>query len=363
MKKIKYDNFYHYNRNYGCRLKEIIYKGYRTLILENEKLKIAILLDKGTDIIELVYKPEDIDFMWKSPIELNGLKRTAVTMAYGAGSFLDEYEGGWQELLPNMGAPHNYKGSSIGLHGELFSLPWNYSVITDDVYEVKIKLFTRMVRTPFFIEKFITIRSNEANIEFAEKILNEADEEFKFMWGHHPAIGKPFLDENCVIDLPEGLYGKTYPLDLSEKNILPLDIDVKWPFIVDKSGINRDLSKIMPPSEKTDFRIYLEGFKEGWYGITNLNSGIGFGMEWDINVFKYLWLWFSYRGFYNFPFYGRCYTIALEPWTAIPDNLDEVIKLKRELTLKPGELIETKYRVLVYKSNKRINGIEDMITG
>jgi len=65
---------------------------------------------------------------------------------------------------------------------------------------------------------------------------------------------------------------------------------------------------------------------------------------------------------FNFPFYGRCYTIALEPWTAVPDNLDDVIKLKRELTLEPGGFIETKYRVLIYKSNKRVSCIDDMIT-
>ena len=35
--------------------------------MENELLRLTILVGKGTDIIELLYKPKDIDFMWISP--------------------------------------------------------------------------------------------------------------------------------------------------------------------------------------------------------------------------------------------------------------------------------------------------------
>jgi hypothetical protein len=34
-----YDDFHRHNRNYGCRYLEILYKGYRALILENEPLR------------------------------------------------------------------------------------------------------------------------------------------------------------------------------------------------------------------------------------------------------------------------------------------------------------------------------------
>ena len=57
-------------RNHGCRLNEdLAYKGLRLLLMENELLRLSILVDKGTDIIELLYKPKDIDFMWSSPID------------------------------------------------------------------------------------------------------------------------------------------------------------------------------------------------------------------------------------------------------------------------------------------------------
>ena len=41
------------SRNHGCRISdEWTFKGMRTLILENRLLRVVILLDKGSDIIE-----------------------------------------------------------------------------------------------------------------------------------------------------------------------------------------------------------------------------------------------------------------------------------------------------------------------
>lgn len=52
-------------RNKGCRINdELRYKGLKTIVMENELLKVTILVDKGTDIIEFLYKPKDVDFMW-----------------------------------------------------------------------------------------------------------------------------------------------------------------------------------------------------------------------------------------------------------------------------------------------------------
>jgi len=359
MSGVKYDNYYSHNRNYGCRYSEIIYQGFRTLVLENEKLRVSILIDKGTDIIEFLYKPKDIDFMWRSPLEVNAFNKNPLTKQLKAGAFYSVYEGGWQEILPNINFPTNYKNAELGLHGEIMLLPWNYEIIIDSVYEVKVKFYVRMNRTPFYVTKYVTLKSCSSVLEFEEIIKNEGDEEFKFMWGHHPVIGKPFLDENCVIDVPEGVIGHTYDIDFSGNSILPLDKEFRWPIINDKNSNKVDLSKIMSQDLKTAFCVCLKNLSEGWYGITNLKSSIGFGLKWDVNVFKYLWMWAVYRGFYNFPFYGRTYNIALELWSAVPGSLDEVIKLRRELSLLPQQELKTTYYAIVYESSSRIGGFAE----
>ena len=178
-----YGNQYNYNRNYGCRIHEIIYKGFKSLIIENEKIRCLILVDKGTDIIEFLYKPKDIDFMWKSPIDIHQPMKISLTKENESGGFLDSYFGGWHELLPNIYLPSEYKGTKFGLHGEITNLPWKYEVILDSPKAIVIKFFIRMRRTPFYVEKYLKINSNCSFLEFEENITNEANEDFKFMWG------------------------------------------------------------------------------------------------------------------------------------------------------------------------------------
>jgi hypothetical protein len=354
----KYDNFYHHNRNYGCRYQEVVYRGFKTLILENETLRLMILVDKGTDIVELLYKPKDIDFMWRSPIDVEAYNKNPFTKEMESGAFLDMYEGGWQELLPSITAPTNYKNMGLGFHGEVLLLPWSYQIVEDSPYKVTVKLSVRMRRTPFFVTKCITLESGSSVIQFDEEIENEGDEDFHFMWGHHPAIGKPFLDENCFIDLPEGAVGQIYQLDFSGNSPFEPNMEYNWPQAPDKNEKLIDLSRVMSPDKKTAFNTYIKNLKEGWYGITNMQKGIGFGMKWDIEVFKYMLIWSVYRGFYNFPFYGRTYNIALELYSAIPDSLDETIKLGRALKLEPGKKIKTSFQTIIYESTSRIKGFD-----
>jgi hypothetical protein len=58
-------------RHYACRHSLSTIEDYRALTLENELIRVTFLLDKGTDIIEFLYKPRDVDFLWRSR---NGLR-------------------------------------------------------------------------------------------------------------------------------------------------------------------------------------------------------------------------------------------------------------------------------------------------
>ena len=55
---------YRPQRNWGARVLEYEYAGMRTVFLENEKLRVGVLADKGTDVFEFNYKPRDVDFVW-----------------------------------------------------------------------------------------------------------------------------------------------------------------------------------------------------------------------------------------------------------------------------------------------------------
>ena len=135
--------------------------------------------------------------------------------------------------------------------------------MVDDPYEVKIKLYVRLTRTPFYVEKILTLKSMSDSIEFEENILNEGDEEIKFTWGHHPVIGKPFLDENCVIDICDNSSGQTYDIDYSGNSIVELGEDFKWPIAKGKDGKKIDVSRILPQDSKTAFNVFTKRYKRG----------------------------------------------------------------------------------------------------
>jgi len=57
-------------------------------------------------------------------------------------------------------------------------------------------------------------------------------------------------------------------------------------------------------------------------------------------------------------FFGRTYNIALELYSAIPDCLDEAIRLGRDIRLSAGQELSTKFVVIVYEAQGRVKGFD-----
>ena len=84
-------------RNHACRISdEFTYRGLRMLVMENEIVRVSILLDKGADIIEFRHKPSDTDFMLQTPLGVRLMVNNFDMVASPVGPFPDYYEGGWQ---------------------------------------------------------------------------------------------------------------------------------------------------------------------------------------------------------------------------------------------------------------------------
>ena len=59
---------YQYERTSGCRISDAwTYRGLRTAILENNLIRVVVLIDKGADIYEFTHKPTDTEMLWRSP--------------------------------------------------------------------------------------------------------------------------------------------------------------------------------------------------------------------------------------------------------------------------------------------------------
>jgi galactose mutarotase-like enzyme len=293
----------------------------RVVILENERLRLTFLPDKGCDLIELLYKPKDVDFLWRSPQGVRDPRRY-IPSSSTARPFQDYYEGGWQELFPHAGAGVQYAGADLGFHGEVWGLPWHYVIERDDPDEVRVRFWVETVRTPFRLDRIVSLRSGEACFHFDETVENQGKHALQFMWGHHPAFGAPFLDRNCVIEAPA-------------EQIEVGGIFQSWPVAADGT----DHSKPGSGSGTREVMKYLHGFREGWVALNNPGLGVGIRLEFDPQVFKYVWLWHELGYTTDYPWFGRAYVLAIEPHSSLPGAHQSGGRL---LQLQGGETLSTR---------------------
>jgi hypothetical protein len=314
--------------------------GLAAVTLENDRLRVTVLAGKGTDVVEFTDKRRDLDFVWRSP---NGI-RHPVTTSPGAGTddvaaFLDSYPGGWQEVLPNGGAPSVYRGASFAQHGEVATLPWEYEVVDDGA--VRFTVTAR--RMPLRLAK--TVRLRAAALEFDEELVNEAPVPLEAMWGHHITFGAQFgetrgpnrrfrLSPGGEIRVPDGVSVIPHATAIhpSGRRRVMAGGPYAWPTVPDGSGGTVDLSIVPGRGEPSDI-VYLAGFGDtGWYEIGGLR------VEWDATVLPYLWLWQELGATTDYPWWGQAYVLGLEPFSSYPtDGLAAAVDNGTALRLAPGD--------------------------
>jgi galactose mutarotase-like enzyme len=345
--------------HYGARIHDYTAQGYRTIALENPAVRVEIVADKGSDIVSFLHKASDIDFMWHRPTGLRPAPFESIPRGIDEFVFVDGYEGGWQECFPNGGRSVVYKGAELPFHGEWLAAPFTVEVLEDSPEVVSVRMCAETMRTPFRLEKTLTLRSDRPVLEIDEKLSNLADEPMDVMWGHHPAYGPPFLDDSCRIDLPP-CKGSTERTEPWPGTLIDYAVEFDWPLAPQKDGGRRDLSKVLSAEARVADWVRLSGFEDGWYGVTNGRRRVGFGLRWDPSLFKHLWFWHVFGGMPGYPWYGRNYAFALEPWTSHPDGgLNQAIENGSAHRIGPLETVETRLLAVAYQGVDRIGGITE----
>jgi hypothetical protein len=352
---MRYQAYVH-ERNWGARITEFEYRGYAMVALENRFLRIAIAAGKGTDIVEFLYKPLDVDFMWRSYAGLRATSNFIPTIGNPNGSFIDFYTGGWQEMLPNAGMDCNYKGAALGVHGEVCLLPWSYHIVRNSPDDVAITFCVRAARTPFYVEKTLSMNDQDPVLHIDEYVRNEADEPLDLMWGHHPAFGWPFIDESCRIFLPPCRV-RTPEDYTAPSSRLERGQSTDWPIVKGRKGESVDLSRIPPPEVHSHDMTYMYELQDGWYALVNESRGVGFGLRWEKETFPFLWFWQVYRGGIGYPWFGTNYTAALEPVSSYPQTLTHAIKANTQLVLPAGGERHTRLVAVAFSERREVQGI------
>jgi hypothetical protein len=341
---------YMHGKKTGCRATlEYTYRGMRVGFLENDLLRVGVLIDKGGDLFELTCKPRDVDFLWQSPIDL----RTpfVVTNAPPEGSFHDLYHGGWQEVLPSAGfGADTYRGAPQGLHGELPNLPLAAEVIGDDPERVSLRLTAHLYRSPLTLVRTMTLSRGSGVLMIDEELVNHSTDPFAVMWGHHPALGEPFLDDSCILQAPAS---SVDILDFQPDGLWEPGVHQGYPMVRNRrSGALEDVCAVRPKGERSVDFMALSGLEEGWFAVTNRRLQLGIGFAFDPELFKYLWVWQLFGGHRDYPWYGRGYALAVEPFTSWPPSgIADAVRLGTARVLPGDSVLTTHLAVVVYEGD------------
>jgi len=322
---------------------EYQFKGNRVVFMENRYLRVKILVDKGSDILEVLDKVNDLNLLYILPNNWKLPGSTYVpSITTPESSWNDYYPGGWQDVLPFGGEPTENSGAAYGLHGETSLSPWNYYISKNTLEEVELTLRLELVRYPFEITKKINLKYNESKITINETIVNLSAIDLEYIWLQHMVFGGPLLNENTKINIPAE---KILTNDVSFPYArLPENKEFNWPNACSVGGENIDLSKIPPETEKSHDICYLTSLQEGMFEIINpeLNTGVRFSFDKDL--FQHIWYWMAFGGFEISPFFGRNWNLGIMPSTSISaSGLDVARNTNTVPILKGNKSVSTQF--------------------
>ncbi len=306
-------------RNHGARILESEIDGMALVVLENDLLRVAVLAGKGADVLELLYKPTDLDFCWAREQPLANPARRPPSAHDDAATYLDWYPGGWQEVLPSGGAPSEHGGARHGQHGEVHLAPWDHEVVTDTATEATVRFRVRLRRLPLLLERTMSLRAGEPVLRINERLVNESDVEQSVMWGQHVVFGEPFLEPGMRIRVPDGARVLPHPGDFGpggRRVAIDHSATFPWPHAPAAGGGRCDLS-LVPARGEPGEMLYLPDLPAGWYELGRPGKP-AFRLEWDESVLPHLWLWQELGTTSGYPWHGGAYVLGLEPFSSHP---------------------------------------------
>ena len=312
------------------------YRGFPTLVLENARLRVTVVPGHGAKILELSSKRAGRDLLYHHPrVDLR-------PPVFGANAD-DWWTGGIDEIAPT-GHSCVVAGEQLPFLGEFWSQAWGHAVEGRGPERVAIHLWAEGVITPLRIDRWMSLESGEAVLRARHRLTNVGTEPVPFMWGIHPGLA---VRPGSRIDVParRAVYAEGH-----RANGVAAGTEFAWPALPTPSG-PLDLSVARPPEPPSWELVHAMDLTGGWLALTD-PDGSGFAMGFDPAVFPAVWVWGVWGG------WRGLYAVAIEPWTAWPARLDEVIAAGRQRTLAAGETLETQMTYTAYEGLAAVTAVD-----
>lgn len=311
------------------------WRGFRAVVLENRHVRAMFLPELGGKLWSLIDKSADSEVLWHNP-------RMEPRLApYGA-AYDDWFCGGWDELFPND-APTALTGDPYPDHGEWWSMPFEWSTESSDALGALV-LRRRGVVTDTLVEKRIELPADATCLHIHYRLVNHSYQPLDYLWKLHPALA---ITPQHRIDMP----ARRVVVDEGFRGRLGATVDAfQWPFAHGDHG-RVDMRQVPPVTARACDFYYALDLPQGWCALTDTTQRRGFGLAFDPDVFRSVWVFGAYGGWRNL------YVAILEPCTGYPYLLDTAVAQGTASRLEPGAELRTSLTAVLYQGMTGVAGI------
>jgi hypothetical protein len=173
------------------------------------------------------------------------------------------------------------------------------------------------------------------------------------MWGHHPAFSAPFLDAGCRIDLPRCNWSAAPHSDNLPRRFEAITAST-YPYPLALRDSVESFDAVQSKESRTEDVLLLSEMEKGWCVVRNPQQKLAVSLVWDRTVFPYMWCWQSYGGRWGYPYYGRAYVLAIEPFNCPTLPFPESVAKGIAPMLGVGERIETRLEAAIVDADARV---------
>ncbi len=255
------------------------FRGLKAITLDCPTMSVVLLPEKGASIISVKDKRTGREWMWRNPYVDYKLP------AYAA-NYMKYDVSGFDDCFPTVGAsPYPdgpWKGIVLPDHGEVWSLPWDYTIGTEIppgiipggmVPEVgQVRLSVHGIRLPYEFEK--TVKLVEPNrLEISYKVANPTPMRMKAIWAGHALVA---IEPGMEVFLPDSarFQESTKPWKTQTRNGL------LW-------------MKLGGPETESALKVYTRPLDQGFGGFRDPKTGDFYAMLFSPRQIPYIGLWIN----------------------------------------------------------------------
>lgn len=113
------------------------------------------------------------------------------------------------------------------------------------------------------------------------------------------------------------------------------------PHLETLKGATDRVDLVQPKESRTEDVLLFHNLSEGRCTLKNPEQKLAVSLAWDRDVFPYCWCWQVYGGSWGYPYFGRVYTVALEPFNCPIVPLAQAVERGLASLLEPGRHISS----------------------